>query len=237
MATVLLADGVRERVELERTFLQRHDVTVVVTTPDPGIVEVVCRHRPDVAVLDAASPGGFGIARCRELKGDPRTRDTPVVVVTGEALADEARRSGADAVLNEPLDPRAFVDTLRRYVPVVERRSPRCGVNLRFRFSTSHGSGQAFCRSLSAHGAFLKTDFVLPLHTRMRLRFWLPGADAEMECEGVVRSAFELERGCSIRGIGVQFEGLSFAQRERLARFIDSRARHRSFLVTGGRTG
>ncbi len=64
---------------------------------------------PDVVVTDLNIPGIDGFELTRRLKQDPRTRDIPVLAVTGYAAfaADpgRARRAGIEAVLPKPCSP------------------------------------------------------------------------------------------------------------------------------------
>ena len=64
---------------------------------------------PDVVVTDLAIPGIDGFELTRRLKQDSRTRDVPVLAVTGYAAfaadPDRAHRAGCDAVLPKPCSP------------------------------------------------------------------------------------------------------------------------------------
>jgi CheY-like chemotaxis protein len=64
---------------------------------------------PDVIVTDLNIPGIDGFELTRRLKHDPRTREVPVLAVTGyAAFASDparARRAGCDAVLSKPCTP------------------------------------------------------------------------------------------------------------------------------------
>ncbi len=61
---------------------------------------------PDVVITDLNIPGIDGFELTRRLKQDPRTRDVPVLAVTGYAAfaadPDRAQRAGCDAVLPKP---------------------------------------------------------------------------------------------------------------------------------------
>jgi two-component system cell cycle response regulator DivK len=61
---------------------------------------------PDVVVTDLNIPGIDGLELTRRLKQDPRTRDVPVLAVTGYASfaadPERAQRAGCDAVLPKP---------------------------------------------------------------------------------------------------------------------------------------
>jgi two-component system, cell cycle response regulator DivK len=73
---------------------------------------------PDVVVTDLNIPGIDGFELTRRLKQDPRTRDVPVVAVTGYAAfaADptRAQRAGCDAVLEKPCTAADLETAIRR---------------------------------------------------------------------------------------------------------------------------
>lgn len=76
--------------------------------------------RPDVVVTDLNIPGIDGFELTRRLKQDPRTRDIPVVAVTGYAAfaADpgRARRAGCDTVLPKPCSPDDLEGAIRSVI-------------------------------------------------------------------------------------------------------------------------
>jgi CheY-like chemotaxis protein len=77
--------------------------------------------RPDVVLLDLNLPGFDGLATLGALKGDPRLRRIPVVILTTSKSQDEIDRCyelGAAAVLNKPLrlrDYRDMIDAFERF--------------------------------------------------------------------------------------------------------------------------
>lgn len=73
--------------------------------------------RPDLILTDIAVPGIDGIELCRRLRADERTRDIPVIAVTGyedRRYPDRALLAGANRVLLKPLDPGALLAEARR---------------------------------------------------------------------------------------------------------------------------
>ena len=82
--------------------------------------------RPDVVVTDLHIPGIDGFELTRRLKKDPRTRDVPVLAVTGYAAfaSDPARaqRAGCDAVLPKPCSPEDLEAAIRTLIQ--ERARP-----------------------------------------------------------------------------------------------------------------
>ena len=73
--------------------------------------------RPDVVVTDLNIPGIDGFELTRRLKQDARTRDVPVLAVTGYAAfasnPERARRAGCDAVLAKPCSPEDLEAAIR----------------------------------------------------------------------------------------------------------------------------
>jgi two-component system, cell cycle response regulator DivK len=80
--------------------------------------------RPDIVVTDLHVPGIDGFELARRLKQDPRTRDVPVLAVTGYvAFASDpgrALRAGCDAVLPKPYSPEDLEAAIRN---LIEERS------------------------------------------------------------------------------------------------------------------
>jgi DNA-binding response OmpR family regulator len=109
---LLVADdpafGERLRLALERLEVTGEEVTFL-EAPDGNDALVVAEaRRPDLVVVDVGvTPyGGFGLTR--DLKADPDL-SCPVIVVL-ERVQDEwlGRWCGADALVNQPVDPFAL---------------------------------------------------------------------------------------------------------------------------------
>lgn len=82
---------------------------------------------PAVVVTDLNIPGIDGFELTRRLKQDPRTRDVPVLAVTGYAAfasdPGRARRAGCDAVLPKPCGPDELEAAIRSLL--AERAAPK----------------------------------------------------------------------------------------------------------------
>jgi CheY-like chemotaxis protein len=72
---------------------------------------------PDLVLADIAVPGLDGIELCRRLRADVRTRDIPVLAVTGYGdrhYPDRVMQAGANRVLIKPLDAELLISEARR---------------------------------------------------------------------------------------------------------------------------
>jgi diguanylate cyclase (GGDEF)-like protein len=66
------------------------------------------RIRPRLVILDVLMPGIDGFATCRELRGAPATRRTPILMLTGREDGDaitQAFEAGASDFATKPLNP------------------------------------------------------------------------------------------------------------------------------------
>ena len=71
-------------------------------------LKIAEKSPPDAILLDVRMPGMDGFEVCRKLKQEEKTRDIPVVFVTGEdnaAMYAMTQELGAVGVLIKPVDP------------------------------------------------------------------------------------------------------------------------------------
>jgi diguanylate cyclase (GGDEF)-like protein len=106
VASVLIVDDDERLRALLRTTLEVIDVEIDEASDVGAARRRIALRRPDVVVLDVGLPGPSGLTLCTELKGNHRTRDTGVIVLTGTGEShDAARAAGADAYLRKPFSP------------------------------------------------------------------------------------------------------------------------------------
>jgi response regulator RpfG family c-di-GMP phosphodiesterase len=127
---ILLVDDEPALRELLRTTLESVEIAVDEAESAQEAEIRIRRSRPDLIVLDLRMPGMGGSELCRRLKSDERTRDIPIVLLTGadEEEARLARRAGADALVRKPFSPLELLAVIERAVgrqplPVKPRRA------------------------------------------------------------------------------------------------------------------
>jgi len=84
-------------------------------------VTVAQQELPDLILMDVQLPRMSGLDATRALKGDPRTRHIPIIVITSFALSgdrEKAAEAGADSYLAKPYSPRELMALVRQYLPV-----------------------------------------------------------------------------------------------------------------------
>jgi response regulator RpfG family c-di-GMP phosphodiesterase len=103
---LLVDDDPALRTLLSTTF-EVADVEVAEADGAAAARREISGARPSVIVLDVNMPGTNGLDLCRELKATESTRTIPIVLLTGsdDAIADEAKQAGADALVRKPFSP------------------------------------------------------------------------------------------------------------------------------------
>ena len=226
---VLIVSEIPTAALFDNEFLRQPEIRLWTAYPDDQAMEIARREQPSLIIEDLSSPGHAGLAFCAKLAGHPSTRSIPLILVVPADMWEDAGNTRADVLLGKPLERREFFDAVRRFLPLPGRRKQRLNINLRFIFTRNGEVAQAFSRDLSTEGAFLKTDRILPLGTRLDLRFCIPGVQAAVECRGVVRSTSSTHGTGDPGGIGLEFEDLSDKNQELLESFLDQH-RQRSLL-------
>jgi twitching motility two-component system response regulator PilH len=105
---VLIVDDAQvDRQNLERILAGAGHRVLVAESGEQGVARAKS-DKPDVILMDVNMPDLDGFAATRQLKGDPATKDIPVVFVTGKnQKADIAwgRMLGARGYVAKPYSP------------------------------------------------------------------------------------------------------------------------------------
>jgi CheY-like chemotaxis protein len=113
--TILVADDEPNIARLVQMSLERNGYTVVLAPDGREALKQVADSRPDLILLDVMMPHVDGFEVLEKLKGDPATRDIPVIMMTVKARdADtfEATERGAAAFLWKPVNPSDLLATV-----------------------------------------------------------------------------------------------------------------------------
>jgi two-component system, OmpR family, alkaline phosphatase synthesis response regulator PhoP len=106
-STVLIVDDNPQNVELLQAFLEALPVKIVTAADGIEALDKVKQHNPDLILLDIMMPRMSGFQVCRKLKGEPKTRDIQVLMVTAlNELGDieQASEVGTDDFISKPVN-------------------------------------------------------------------------------------------------------------------------------------
>ena len=123
MAKVLIVDDSEAFRRLNAAFLKLDGHEVLTAHDGLETLHLVRTERPDVLLLDIMMPGTDGYEICRQIKSDPATCDTMVVMLTSLPRSERYRSflAGAQEHVTKPIVSRQLRDLVRRLVENRER--------------------------------------------------------------------------------------------------------------------
>jgi two-component system phosphate regulon response regulator PhoB len=123
-ASILVVEDEPAIQELISVTLARngHQVRRANNATEAG--DAIAETLPDLILLDWMLPDGSGPALARRLRGEPRTKEVPIIMLTARAGDDDkvaGLESGADDYVTKPFSPRELE---ARIQAVLRRRAP-----------------------------------------------------------------------------------------------------------------
>ena len=123
---VLLVDDYPDNRDIYVQFLTYSGLRVEEAENGHQALDKAFALRPDVIVMDLSLPGLDGWEATRRLKGDPRTRDIPVIALTGHALAGHSKGAfdaGCDVFITKPCLPERLLEEIHTILGAARPRS------------------------------------------------------------------------------------------------------------------
>jgi len=116
---VLIVDDSRDAREMYTLYFRLHGYHAFMANDGHAAVEMATKFKPDVIVMDFAMPGMSGISATHQLKNNPRTKSSAVILLTGHqarAIAEGALEMGVDVFLTKPCLPEDLETHVRRLI-------------------------------------------------------------------------------------------------------------------------
>ncbi len=129
MARILVIDDNPDMLKMLQMILEKrgqHQVTVC-TNGREGL-DLAFELQPDVTVIDVMMPGLSGYEVVRELRKDPRTKETRILILTarGQPVDREAAFSaGADEHMSKPVNVDELLETIEALLEMVREPEPK----------------------------------------------------------------------------------------------------------------
>ena len=129
-ASILVVEDEPAIQELIRVNLEDAGFSVRAAEDAETAYEQIRAALPDLVLLDWMLPGQSGLALARSLRGDARTRELPIIMLSGkDGLFDKMRGklAGSTEYMTKPFDSAELVQMVKRYLdaPAVRERAAR----------------------------------------------------------------------------------------------------------------
>ena len=121
---ILVVDDYQDAREMYAEYLQFSGFRVAEARNGNEALEQAFALKPDLILMDLSLPGMDGWEATRVLKADERTKNIPVVALTGHALAgasEGAKQAGCDSFVTKPCLPDDLVVEVRRMLGTVKQ--------------------------------------------------------------------------------------------------------------------
>lgn len=105
--TIMVVDDNQQNLELLQAHLEDMDCVTVPASDGQEALNKITANPPDLILLDIMMPKMSGFEVCKRIKGDPKTADIPIIMVTALTEFGDIERAiecGTDDFLSKPVN-------------------------------------------------------------------------------------------------------------------------------------
>ena len=116
---IVAADDERDIRTILKRGLATEGHTVILATNGQEALEKIRSEKPDLVILDIMMPKMDGIEALQKIKNDPRTKDLPVIMLTGKSEDEDLLKGykfGADYYITKPFKIRTLLSGIRMMI-------------------------------------------------------------------------------------------------------------------------
>ncbi len=102
-----------------KLILESLGLDVIQANTGPDGIKIAAKEKPSLILLDAMMPVMDGYETCIKLKRDPKTKDIPVIMLTGlDTVKDveQAMAAGANSYLVKPIERNRLKAKLENFI-------------------------------------------------------------------------------------------------------------------------
>lgn len=111
---ILLVEDCDDNRDMYAAFLTRRGFEIAEAADGRQALEQSFTLQPDLVVMDLSLPDMDGEQAIRSLRGDDRTKNLPIIVVSGAVQGEDRVSPGWDAYLSKPCPPDLLVDQINK---------------------------------------------------------------------------------------------------------------------------
>ncbi len=231
---ILLVDDTRFFLEVEKSLLAVSPVQILTAADGEEALQIIRAEHPDIIIMDIVMPKLDGKKCCAAVKADPDLCSIPVIMVTTSDKLEDIRAcfdAGCDDFITKPLDRKRFLEKVRRFLPVIDRRKVRKNRSIQIELQFDDTTTMVECHNISHEGMFVNSTLKLKVGSQINLSFTLPEASASRitarahvtwQNDGAKKSLNKMPIGFGIEIDEITGEGLSSLRKKEYLSFIDN---------------
>jgi CheY-like chemotaxis protein len=123
VVTLLVVDDNPDVAYMFGRFLEGYESEVLHAATGPAALRLARENHPDALTLDVLMPSQDGWDILRDLRGDPTTREIPIILCSVLPERALALSLGVREFLDKPVTRQTLLDALERCVPALAARS------------------------------------------------------------------------------------------------------------------
>lgn len=117
---ILVVEDEESQAEVLEVLLRSNFYEVIIAYDGEAGVKRAKKESPDLILMDVMMPKLSGMAACKQLKEDPKTKDIPIIMLTVKNMMsdyEEGADAGADSYITKPYNSERLLQRIKRYLP------------------------------------------------------------------------------------------------------------------------
>lgn len=117
---ILVADDNRDTIMILSTLLEREGYLVITAADGVEAMRRAEDEKPALILIDIMMPKKNGFEVCRELKGNPKMKEIPILIITAKTdplSREDGFALGACEYITKPLNPRQILQKVKEHLP------------------------------------------------------------------------------------------------------------------------
>jgi len=113
---ILIVDDEKDIVKMLNYTLKKEGFRTVDASDGEDALDLAFKEHPDLIILDLMLPGVDGLEVCRQLKKEPKTAVTPIIMLTAKTQETDkvvGLELGADDYVSKPFSPKELIARIK----------------------------------------------------------------------------------------------------------------------------
>jgi twitching motility two-component system response regulator PilG len=225
---ILIVDDVQFFLDVQQGMLSLIDCEILTARSGLEALKVIKKEKPQLVLLDYNMPDLTGDKACEIIKGDPRFRDIPIMILSSDLKDDAKTRclaAGADHYLTKPINRTEFTQTVGKLLKI--RGSlyyPRALLRTEVYVRQMSEVKKYPSVDISVTGIFLETDDPLPAQKAYTVHFTLPIPKRDIRVEARVTKVVTVkdrEKFGLFSGMALEFLNLDLEDRKYIEEYVE----------------